>query len=136
MNSTISYPTPPYQNFPINAQFFTPSRFVISNITIGVTTVVTTSVDHDYIVGQLVRLLIPSQNGIIQLNGVKAYVISIPSSNSMELGVSSIGFSSFVVSSSPQQPQIVAIGDAISGAVNQTKNNQLTYLPGSFRNIS
>ena len=58
-NSVISYPTPPYQNPPIEPQFYQPSAFVISAITLGPQTTITTTVNNNYVIGQLCRLIIP-----------------------------------------------------------------------------
>lgn len=126
-----------YNNLPINADFYEPSKFFISAITLGETTTVTTTEDHNYVIGQLCRLLIPSANGTYQLNQQTGYVISIPASNSVVLKINSVGYDSFVTSSQPTQPQIVAIGDVNSGLTNSLLNtNTATNIPGSFINIS
>ena len=72
----ISNPIPAYQNVPIHADYFQPSRFFISNISLGVTTLVTTTTNHNFVVGQQVRLIIPYAFGCRQLNEVTGYVIS------------------------------------------------------------
>lgn len=89
VGTVISYPIPAYSNVPIEAQFYQPSRFVISAISLGITTIVTTSLDNNYVVGQLVRLLIPAPYGSFQLNNVQGYVISLPASNQVEIGIDS-----------------------------------------------
>ncbi len=85
LTGVISYPIPAYQNVPIQADFYQPSRFEISAITRGQTTQITTSIDHNYVVGQLVRLLIPVLFGSYQLNEVQGFVLSIPSTNIVEI---------------------------------------------------
>lgn len=212
--TVISFPIPPYANVPIEPQFYQPSRFVISAISLGPTTTITTSVNHNYVIGQLVRLLIPQAYGSFQLNEVKAYVISIPtttqvvldfdsrntnpfittpytatitnatqanpcvltannffsvggfltitgvtgmtelngknrqiqniSPTTITLNLDSTGFTAYISGGIatlqvPQtaQPQILAIGDINSGAINasgRTANG--TFPPGSFINIS
>ncbi len=97
-DTVISYPIPPYQNVPINAQYYEPSRFVISDITLGRTTIVTTTVDHNYVIGQLVRLLIPKVFGSYQLNEMQGYVISIPSSTQVEIDLYSLDANTFLPS--------------------------------------
>ncbi len=54
-NTVISYPIPPYSNVPINAQYYEPSQFVITAVALGVTTTITTQVDHNIVVGQQCR---------------------------------------------------------------------------------
>lgn len=136
-NQVISYPIPLYANVPIQAQFYKPSRFVISAITLGSTTLVTTTVDHNYVIGQLVRLIIPNANGTYQLNEKSGYVISIPTATQVVLDIDSSMYNLFQTSSNPTQPQILATGDINSGKINNNGNLQTgTYIPGSFQNIS
>jgi len=138
VGTVISYPIPAYQNVPIEPQFYEPSRFVISDVTLGTTTTVTTSIDHNYVVSQQVRLLIPSAFGCFQLNNTFGYVISIPSPNEVEIQIdSSQNVNQFISATSNQSPQILAIGDISNGQTNTNGvNSNLTYIPGSFINIS
>jgi len=134
----ISYPIPPYQNVDIEPQFYQPRRFVISGITLGVTTLVTTSVDHDYVIGQQVRLIIPSVFGCYQLNESFGYVLSVPTTSSVEVSIdSSKNVDAYISATSNQEPAILAIGDVNTGAINtQGRINQQTFINGSFIDIS
>lgn len=134
----ISYPIPAYQNLPINSDFYLPQRFVISAISLGFTTTVTTSTDHNYVVGQQVRLIIPSNCGSYQLNESQGYVLSIPANNQVVISIDSLrNVNSFVYQSTPTQPQILAIGDINYGAINSSgRVSNITFIPGSFRNVS
>jgi hypothetical protein len=139
----LSYPIPLYQNLPIEPQFYQPSVFVISAITLGITTTITTTTDLNYVVGQLVRLNIPSNYGSYQLNQKTGYVLSIPASNQVVLNInSSVNVSPFAMTPAPghvatSQPQIVAVGDINYGYTSNTGSNiPLVTIPGSFINIS
>ncbi len=136
----LSFPIPAYQNVPPEPEFYIPSRFVIEDVILGQTTLVTTTQNHNYVIGQECRLLIPSYFGCFQLNEVKGIVISIPQSDQVILDIdSSINVDSFIASSQtyPSVAQIVAIGDFNSGAINENGRIQnKTYIPGSFINIS
>lgn len=99
--TVISYPIPAYSNVEIEPQFYQPSRFVISAITRGSTTTVTTSTDHNYVIGQLVRLLVPSAYGIGQINNQEGYVISVPSSTQVVVVIDSSRYSAFNALISP-----------------------------------
>ncbi len=133
----ISYPIPLYSNPPIEPQFYQPSRFVISAITLGPTTIVTTTTNMNYVIGQLVRLIIPRAYGCIELNEQQGYVISIPSTTQVELAINSQGFNTFISATNPNVPQILGIGDINLGAINQSgRVNLNTAIPGSFINIS
>ncbi len=136
----ITFPVPAYQNLPIEPQFYQPSRFVISNITLGSTTLITTSVDHNYVIGQEIRLLIPAIFGSFQLNEVTGTVLSIPTSTQVQVSIdSSRNVDPFFASSAtyPSVAQIVAVGDFNNGQINSNGRIQnITYINGSFINIS
>ncbi len=135
--TVISYPIPAYQNVPIEPEFYQPSRFFISNITLGQTTIVTTSVDNNYVIGQQVRLIIPNLFGTRGLNEKTGFVISIISPNQVELDIYSQGMDQFINSSATTKPQILAIGDINTGLINSLVTTRSSpYIPGSFINIS
>ena len=134
----ISYPVPAWQNAPIDAQFYQPSVFVISNVTLGRTTTVTSLSTLNYVVGQLVRLLIPTRYGSFQLNNASGYVVTIISDNSVELNIdSSNNVNTFIIGTSTPYPQILAIGDVNQGYISSTGSNiPSVTIPGAFINIS
>ena len=124
-------------NYPIKSQYYQPQFFFISAISLGQSTTVTTTVNHDYVVGQECRLVIPPLNGCRQLNEQTGFVISIPAQNQVVLNInSSMNVDQFKTSIFPTQPQIMAIGDVNTGQTNTGRSNNLTYVPGSFINIS
>lgn len=134
----ISYPTPPFQNLAIEPEFYQPSRFIISAITLGQTTLVTTTENNNFVIGQQVRLLIPANWGSYQLNNLTGYVLSIPQDNQVEISINSIrNVNAFVVGSGICQAQIIAVGDINQGNIN---NNGPLFedigIPGAFENIS
>ncbi len=136
-----SGPIPPYNNVPIEPQFYQPSRFVISAITRGPTTIITTTENVNYVVDQQIRLLIPSSCGTYQLNEMQGYVISLPASNQVEITIDSQFMDPFITITPDNQnlsyPQIIAIGDISSGAINASGSMNLsTTVPGAFINIS
>ena len=131
-------PIPAESNPPINPQYYEPSRFEISAIFQGITTLIVTNVNNNYVVGQLVRLVIPQINGSRQLNEQQAIVLAIPLPNEVVLNIDSRFVDPFVPSTPSNQsvPQIMAIGDVNSGQINQGRSNNQTNIPGSFINIS
>lgn len=136
-NTVLSPPIPPYQNVPINPQYYAPRQYFISAITQGVTTIVTTTVDNDYVIGQLVRFIIPYEAGIRGLNGRQGYVISLPAADQVEVDINSVGLDAFTSSSARNQPQILPIGDVNTGQVNENGPFDVDpFIPGSFINIS
>ncbi len=137
-------PQAPQRNPTIEPEWFQPSRFPITAISYGSTTTVTTStafgVSNNYVVGQLVRFVIPFPYGAQQLNGQDGYVISIPGANQVEVNINtSLNYDPFIPSppTSSTPPSIVAVGDINSGSINASgrKNNGISPL-GTFINIS
>lgn len=141
--TVIIGPVPPYSNPPIEPQNFQPSRFVISAIVTGATTLVTTSVNNNFVVNQQVRLLIPPKFGSRGLNESTGFVISISNPNQVVLDINSnnvdpfIPNPTFVMFESQTPAQIIAIGDENNGLISTTgRINPSTAIQGSFINVS
>ena len=133
----ISFPIPAYANVPIQPQYYQPRFWFISTITNGTTTLVTTTTTQDFVIGQLVRFIIPQSFGIRQLNERQGYVLSILSSTQVEVDIDSSFMDLFTTSSATTQPQIIPVGDLGNGTINATgRRNTGTFIPGSFINIS
>lgn len=128
--TVISYPIPAYSNPAIESQFYEPSRFIISAITLGITTSITTSVAHNYVVGQQVRLLIPSGYGCTQLNYSSGYVTSVPTSTSAVVDIDSSKANLFI--STPFTATITAATKANPCVI--TASNH--FVPGNIILIS
>lgn len=139
MSAFLIGPNAPERNPPIVPQYYAPSVFYITAITLGLTTTVTTATDHNYSIGGEVRMHIPTTYGTIQLNGAQAVVISIPSSTQVELLIDSQQFDSFISSPTygPTKPQICGIGDLNSGSINSFgRVGNILNIAGSFVNTS
>lgn len=134
-------PIPPENNPTPTPQYYKPSDFVITGLTLGQNTTVTTAGNVNYVVGQLVRFLIPSFYGTFQLNNLDGYVIAVPAANQVVVYINSTGMNQFISSPSygPTKPQIIAIGDVNTGSIIAMGLNQTmaqTAIPGAFINIS
>ncbi len=136
--TVISYPIPLYQNVPIRSDFFQPSQFFISAISLGLTPTITTTANLNYVIGQEIRLMIPPTFGCRQLNGQAGIVLAIPDDNQVTVNIdSSKNVDAFILSSATTQAQILAIGDINSGVISSNGPNiPLVAIPGSFINIS
>ncbi len=121
VTGVISYPVPAYSNPPIQPQFFQPSVFDISSITPGQSTLITTSEDHNFVIGQLIRLIIPALFGAYQLNNVQGYVTSIPTDSSVVVQINSVFTDAFVAS--PYTATITNIVVSTASSVTVTANN-------------
>jgi hypothetical protein len=141
-------PVPPFTNVPINSDYYQPSQFFIQDISIGLETTITTTVNHNYVLGQLVRILIPLSTTTIgsktisiptcyELNEQTGNVIEIPAENQITLDLNSQFATPFATSTNTTQPQVVAVGDVNTGYLNSTgRVSSTTTIPGSFINIS
>jgi hypothetical protein len=132
-------PIAPENNPPIMPQYYLPSVFDIAAITNGSTTLVTTTIDHNYVIGQEVRFLISQLYGERQLNQQTGFIISIPAANQFVVSIDSTFFDIFVANptSGSTQPQVVAVGDLNTGSINSTgRSNTGTFVPGAFIDIS
>lgn len=85
----------------------------------------------------------PPAYGARQLNGQKGFVLSLPTTNSVEVGINSVVVDPFISSpmfkfrQSATPPQIVAIGDISFGQINSSVSiGSAPYIPGSFQNVS
>lgn len=147
MSSNIDNgPTAELNNPPITPQYYQPNLFFITAITRGRSTVVTlasitsfpTTIAANLVIGQEVRFLIPPTYGIRQLNEMTGIVIDLPSATQVTVDIDSRLFDAFIPSP-PQgntRPQLVALGDYNSGQTNTGRTGNITYVPGSFINIS
>jgi hypothetical protein len=136
-NTVISFPIPPYSNVPIEPQFYKPNNFIISAISLGINTLVTTTLNNNFVIGQLVRFIIPFACGSRQLNNQTGYVIDTPASNQILVNLNSKNSDAFVTVSTGTQPQIIPVGDINSGYTNPNGQNGIfPSIPGSFINIS
>lgn len=133
----LSGPIPPYNNPPIEPQFYSPSRFVITDIQQGLTTTITTLSNDNYVIGQLVRILIPNGYGINQLNEQTGMVIELPASNQVVVNIDSRNYDTFINANLKNNPQLIPVGDYNSGIISSTgRSIPTTNIPGSFINIS
>jgi hypothetical protein len=137
---SIVGPIAPYSNVPIHPEYYQPRQFFISNISLGIQTTVTTTVNHDYVIGQLVRLVIPFFSGCRELNHRTGLVLSIPSPTQVLINLNSSNASLFTTTTTPQQPQILAVGDVNNGLIVSTGRTlpigTVPNIPGSFMDIS
>lgn len=133
-------PVPPYTNPPIMPGYYQPSVFTIANIALGTMTTVTTTKNHNYVIGQQLRLHIPSQYGCVSLNGAQGNVVSILSPSEVITTIYSVGVTPFIQNPANPNltvPQVCAIGDVNSGPLNAMgRINNATTIPGAFIDIS
>jgi len=113
-------PSPTYQ----------PAMRLITAITNAVNAAVTTSFDHDYITGTIVRILVPDTYGMYQLNQRKG-TITVTGTDSFTIDIDTTNFDTFVVPTLATPPefyltaktaQVVPIGEINSSLLAATQN--------------
>jgi len=105
---------------------FVPARKVISNITNAARAVVTTTVPHDYVTGEYVRIHMPLTSGMVQIAQQYAPIEIIDDTN-FYIDIDTRTYAPFVAQVEPyfQKPQCIAIGsvnDTLRGAVHNSLN--------------
>jgi hypothetical protein len=110
---------------------FYPRRRTITAITQATNAVITLSVTHGYIVGQEVRIHVPAQFGMTQIDGLQGAIIAIDTAtgnghNTITVNINSTGFSPFVFPLTAAVPftpaEIVPIGEDTATALNLNQN--------------
>lgn len=100
---------------------FYPRRFTIINITQATQAVVTTSIPHNYTVGQLVRFSIPSVSGMVQLDQQTGTIVSITSPTIFVVNIDTSAYTAFTFPTVAQQPslfpQVVPVGENTAQAL-------------------
>lgn len=122
------------------------NRYITAITSSGVNTVVTTSVNHNMVVGQEVTFTIPPQWGMTQLDQaalaalnpqIKIYVISV-TANTLTCNIDSSAFTAFAYPTSAVAalgmtfPQVTPIGDQNSGGLAPGGVLTNLYIPGAF----
>jgi hypothetical protein len=112
-----------YQIIPFDPLYY-PTRRYIVNITQAASGVVTTSVNHGYVVGQSVRLYVPSQFGMTQANGILVNITAVTAST-FTISLTTTGFSAFVYPGAAAVPFTPAICVPVGEETDQFSNPNL-----------
>ena len=117
--SILAIPFPIYQ----------PAMRIISDITNGFPAVVTTTFNHQYLSGLIVRLNIPEGYGMVQVNQLTGTIVVI-SDTSFEIDLDTTYFDAFTTPGTypldAQYPQVVPIGE-VNESLRQSTQNVLPY---------
>ena len=105
------------------ANYFVPNRQQVSAITNANPAVVTTTQDHGYLSGLLVRFYFPINFGMMQVNG-NIYEITVLSPTTFSIPVDSTNFDSFGGSTASQVPEVIPVGEDAFILTESVKNNQ------------
>ena len=140
MNPIFVGPIAPERNPPIQPQDYKPKVFVIDQI-VPINdefTGVVTDIDNDFVVGQIIRFVIPKRDGMQPLNGQEAVVAYIFTPTVFIAEINALHFDSFnPLGNLTQDAFVIPVGDINTGAINSSgRINNLLYIRGAFINIS
>ncbi len=104
----------------------------IVSITRGTTTTVQFSVNHGYHLDETLRFIVPSSFGMVEINGLKGKVLSIPNAASIVVDIDSSAFTAFVFISSA----VASVGAtfAQTAPIGQQSTLTQTNLSAAFQN--
>jgi hypothetical protein len=111
---------------------FYPRNRYITAITAGATTLVQLSVAHSYQVGEKVRINVPAEFGMVEINGLLGTVIAVNyTTNTITLDINSTGFTAFafptsaVAAAGINFAQCVPVGEAAVNTIALPVGNRL-----------
>jgi len=84
-----------YRQIYFDPMFYPRHRFIV-NVTTGATTLINTSVTHQYTVGQKIRFTVPTAFGMTELNGLTGTVTAVVTVDSFMVDIDSTAFTAFV----------------------------------------
>ena len=98
MSTIVAATTGSWRVIPFNPIFYPVNRF-ITKITQASQAVVTLSVTHGYQVGQVVRMVVPAEYGMVEMDGLEATITAINTTattgNTITLDINSSSFTPF-----------------------------------------
>lgn len=101
---------------------FRPQRMFITSITQANPAVITTSVDHNYVTGLIVCLVIPTAAGMSQINN-KTVEITVTGDDTFSVAIDSTAFDPYVDPADPNNcGQVSPVGEINSILTMATKN--------------
>lgn len=113
--------------FALLSPTYTPALRLVSSVTNDAQAVVTTSFDHGYLVGLIVRLTVPQEFGMRQLHNLVGTLIEVPTSDTFVIDIDTTHFDIFVAPD-PEPwyvndfPSVVPVGEINSSLEQATKN--------------
>ncbi len=124
-----------FRRIPYNPYFYPSTRY-ITNISQATQAIVTMSVDHDYTVGQSVRLIVPTVTsvayGMTEMDGLEGTIVAVDQpdtngfTNTITLDIDSSGFTAFAfpLTTAPgfTPAQVVPVGENTAVALDLGAN--------------
>lgn len=96
---------------------FQPAMRIISSITQADRAVITTSFDHDYVDGLIVRLYVPKEYGMYQIDK-KSGVITVLSDDTFRLDINTNNYDAFSIPADARYLPVTALCIPIANTLN------------------
>lgn len=133
MSQIVAATTGSWRKIPFQPQFY-PRRRTISAITTASSAVITLTVTHELTAGQTVRIKVPSDFGMIEMDNLTGNITAVSSANNtITVDIDSSAFSAFSFPLTADVPfslsEVIPFGDAATGTF---ANN----LDGATDNVS
>ena len=111
------------------SDMFQPQRYYITAITQAASAVITLSVTHNFLVNDVVRILVPSAFGMTQINEAQGQITAIDTTNNtITVNINSSGYTAFAWPATTAVPmtfaQVVPIGQTQTQDLNDATFNQ------------
>lgn len=115
--------------FAIASPTYQPAMRLVTAVTNASTAVVTTSFDHDYLVGLIVRVYVPSEWKMFQIDRLVGTIIAVPTDDTFTIDIDTTNFDTFVVPAPEpwyinNYAMVVPVG-SLSASINQATRNVL-----------
>lgn len=121
-------------------EIWIPFAVQITNITQAASAVITTAMDHGFVVGQVVTIQLPELFGMVEIDGLQANVTAI-TANTITVDINSTGFTAFAYPTSADfamgtdVPTVYPVGDTNFGFIGPVVPFP-PAIPGAFYNNS
>jgi len=121
-----------------NSGTYIPFTCEITAVTREKNAVITTAVNHGWIVGNTIQCLVPKEYGMRQLTGIVGTVLSY-TSNTVTVNIDTTNFDAFVVPTvsalTVLDPAVIMpVGDNNTGYVTANVSDPALQIPGTYRN--
>lgn len=113
---------------------YSPFVCEISNIAPGQETVITTSINHEFVVGNQVRIFMPPRWGMAEIDGKTGLILAV-TGDTLTVNIDSLNFTPFTTPANiTDYPQVIPVGDQNTGyTIQNGEQPAQLVIPGSFK---
>ena len=107
---------------------FAPRRRFLANITAAANALVSTSQDHGLAVGEIVTFNVSADYGMVEIDGLKGTVLTVPSATTFTVNIDSTAFTAFafptsaIAATGVTQAHVIPVADIATTLAGATEN--------------